>query len=101
MAFCPDCKGLMGQTDTVCPHCGHDFPGDEGDVTGRGLAYSALATIALIIGQIVAGFGCLLSAIGAIVSLSRGDLVAGLIRGPITFFVLLALLVVFVRVQKL
>jgi hypothetical protein len=26
MAVCPKCKGTMGQTDAVCPHCGHDFP---------------------------------------------------------------------------
>jgi hypothetical protein len=101
MAFCPNCKGVIGQTDTVCPHCAHDFPEDKRDVTGRGLAYSAFATIALIVGQIVTGFGCVFTAIASIGSLSRGDLVEGLIRGPIIFFVLLALLVVFVRVQKL
>jgi hypothetical protein len=26
MAVCPKCKGTMGQTDAVCPHCGYDFP---------------------------------------------------------------------------
>ena len=26
MAVCPKCKGAMGQTEAVCPHCGYDFP---------------------------------------------------------------------------
>jgi hypothetical protein len=26
MAFCPRCRGAMGWRDTVCSHCGYDFP---------------------------------------------------------------------------
>jgi hypothetical protein len=26
MAVCPKCKGEMGQTEAVCPHCGYNFP---------------------------------------------------------------------------
>ena len=26
MAVCPKCRGEMGQTEAVCPHCGYDFP---------------------------------------------------------------------------
>jgi hypothetical protein len=50
-------------------------------------------------GQIVTGIGCLLTLVASLVALSHGELIDGLVRGPITFFVLLALLVVFVRVQ--
>ncbi len=28
MAFCPKCRGEMGTTAVVCPHCGYDFPDD-------------------------------------------------------------------------
>jgi hypothetical protein len=27
-AFCPKCKGVMGQLEAVCPHCGYNFPPD-------------------------------------------------------------------------
>ena len=26
MAVCPKCRGEMGQTEAICPHCGYDFP---------------------------------------------------------------------------
>jgi hypothetical protein len=26
MAVCPKCRGEMGHTEAVCPHCGYDFP---------------------------------------------------------------------------
>ncbi len=27
-AFCPKCKGVMGQLDAACPHCGYMVPPD-------------------------------------------------------------------------
>ena len=26
MAHCPKCSAEMGVRDTICPHCGYDFP---------------------------------------------------------------------------
>lgn len=23
---CPACRGTLGMTEAICPHCGHDFP---------------------------------------------------------------------------
>jgi len=29
MAYCPKCNGEIGQQETVCAHCGYDFPPAE------------------------------------------------------------------------
>ena|SRR5438309_2159907 len=100
MAFCPRCKREMGTTEAVCPHCGYDFPPVERGYR-KGIAYSRLADVALIVGTIAAGLGCLGSVIGAFVALLRGDWLTGLVLGPLAFFLQMAMLVVFVRVQKL
>jgi uncharacterized membrane protein YvbJ len=31
MAFCPKCRQTMDSMDTVCPHCGYDFPDTASD----------------------------------------------------------------------
>jgi hypothetical protein len=65
----------MGQTDTVCPHCGYDFPSHRVSRRDRereqrtGFAYSGIATLALIVGQAVAAVGCLIAVVGCVVAL--------------------------------
>ncbi len=98
MAFCPKCKGEMGSGDTVCPHCGYDFPAEQHPVPGSGFIYGRLAQTALVIGEVAAGVGCIVALIGCVVSLLSGHLVDALVRGPIGFFLLLAMFVVFARV---
>src|SRR5947209_3580741 len=74
MAFCPRCRRDMGQTDTVCPHCGYDFPDlPAGSRQRPGLAYSGLATLSLIVGQTIAGLGCLSAVVGCVVALFQGN----------------------------
>ena len=85
MAICPECNGEMGQTETVCPSCGFDFPAD---VAGRdaseksGLAYSPLARLALVVGAMAAGLGCAIVLVLSLVALSNGELLDGLVFGP-------------------
>ena len=97
MAFCPKCGGQMDTAGAVCPHCGFDFPKENGRRARRGLAYSPLANTALVIGKIVAAIACVVSVIGCLMSLLAGHLVDALIRGPIAFFLCLAMFVLFVR----
>src|SRR5438445_10174190 len=98
MAYCPRCKGVMAATEATCSHCVYDFPLSE---PRTGLAYSRLADVALVVGIVVAGLGSVAAAVGSIVALLHGEWSEGLVVGPIAFFLQLALLVVFVRVQKL
>jgi hypothetical protein len=101
--YCPRCKGEMAANATRCPHCGYDFPlGDAQDPVRRsGFAYSTLADVALLISMFAAAIGCIVAAIGSIVSLLAGQLVNGLVVGPIAFFLQLGMLVVFLRVQAM
>lgn len=98
MATCPNCKGAMSVTAPVCPHCGYDFPLQKPEKPQpRGIAYSALADFALVIGMISAAIGALgmLILCGAAV-LDHNFRAA--FEAALRFFVLLALYVVFVRV---
>jgi hypothetical protein len=105
MAFCTRCKGEIDPLAVECPRCGWDFAENPGPPVHRGLGstfvYSPLAEAALVVGQLVAGLGCVLALGGTIVALISGNWLAALVQGPLTFFVLLALLVVFLRVQDL
>ena len=102
MAYCPQCRGEMGERDVVCPHCGYDFP-PRPDRTAirRGIEYSIWADIALMIGAVVAGLGCLCCIIGSVMAIFLNQLMHGFVVGPIAAFLFLAMLVVFVRIQKL
>jgi vacuolar-type H+-ATPase subunit I/STV1 len=98
MAFCPRCHKDMAQTATICPHCGYDFPTPSATNRERtGFAYSGIATLALIVGQLVAALGCLGSIIGCVVSLVQGDWLQAFVFGPILALLMLGILVVFAR----
>jgi hypothetical protein len=103
MAYCPKCRGVLDAAATVCPHCGYDFPlgGPEPAAPRRDFAHSTLANIALIVGMIAAGFGCAGAVLGFVVSLSNGEWVNAFFVAPLAFFLQLAMLVVFVRVQRI
>jgi hypothetical protein len=102
MAYCPQCRGEMGERDAACPHCGYDFPlRPDRAAIRHGIEYSIWADIALMIGAVVAGLGCLCSVIGSVVAIFQNQLMQGLVFGPIAAFLFLAMLVVFLRIQKL
>lgn len=100
MAFCPECKGLMGATEAVCPHCGFNFPTVTTSSQPTGFAYSPLADAGLTISMIAAGVGCIAAVLVAVVSLLRLDLV-GAVLSTLAFFLQLGMLVVFLRVSDL
>jgi hypothetical protein len=62
-----------------------------------GLVYSRLASVALIVGAIVAGLSCALAVVGCVLSLLAGEWWDALVRGPIGALLLLAMFVVFIR----
>lgn len=101
MALCPECSSEMGQTEVVCPECGFDFPDEPTRPNKSGLAHSPLADIALVVGGVAAGLASVASIFGGIVAAMHGDFWNGLVVAPISFFLCLAMLVVFVRIQEL
>jgi hypothetical protein len=101
MAFCPFCKGEMGVTELVCPHCGFDFPEATGSpMRATGFAYSPLADTALTISMIAAGLGCIVAVLAVVVSLLQFQLV-NTVLSVVAFFLQLGMLVVFLRVSDL
>jgi hypothetical protein len=99
MAYCPKCDVPLDTNAVVCPNCGYDFP--PGNPVSRGIAYSPLANLALLIGIIAAGFGCLVTVIATVRALLNAEWGVALVVGPLAFFLQLAMLVVFVRVQRI
>lgn len=101
MATCPNCKGLMDAMATVCPHCSYDFPPLVPEKTVRpGIAYTALADFALVVGMISAVLGVIVTLVFmGTVLFTRNFLVAAL--SVIPFFLQVALFVVYRRVADL
>jgi hypothetical protein len=94
----------MNSRDVVCPHCGYDFPWPpkpDPMISRTGIEYSAWADIALSVGIFFAFITCAGAMIGSVFSILSGNFLGGLIGGPISFFLSLAMLVVFRRVQNL
>jgi hypothetical protein len=92
----------MGTRDIVCPSCGYDFPSEPDRALGRaGIAYSAWADVALMVGGVVAGLSCVGSVFYSLAMLIQGKFLLGLLVGPVAFFLNLAMLVVFLRIQKI
>ncbi len=105
MATCPQCRGEMKTLDLVCPHCGYDFPPSEpSDPQGlrrEGIEYSALADIALLISALAAALGCVASLWMIAVSLfATQRWIDALVLYPLTFFLQLGMLVVFLRTMR-
>lgn len=101
MAYCPECKGEMTATATVCPHCGFDFPDTGETSTGarQGLAYSPLADLVLLVSTIAAALGVGGAALATVAALIQGQFLYGLLVGPVAVFLQLGMLIVFLRVQ--
>ena len=95
----------MGQTDVICPNCGHDFRQSSAAAPGRyrrtGLRYSPLATLALVVGQIMSGLGCIISVIVCVVALISEEWVTALISGPVSALYSFGMMVVFARAQDM
>jgi hypothetical protein len=101
VAYCPECGGEMDAAAPACPRCGYDFPQPPEPPAPPGLAYSPLAEVALVVGIVAAGIGCLLAIVAAAVALVQGEWGRALIVSPLAFFLQLAMLVVFVRVRRI
>jgi hypothetical protein len=99
-AFCPQCNGAMGMMDRECPHCGFSFPPSMRR-REPGFIYSRMADLALIVGSVASGLGCVGTVISAIGFLLNGNLGTALILCPLAFFIQLAMMVVFIRVQRI
>jgi hypothetical protein len=99
-AFCPKCNGTMGMRDRECLHCGYDFPSLRRNRDPR-FVYSRVADLALIVGSVAAGLGCVTTVFAAIRFLLDGNCGAAFLLCPLAFFVQLALMVVFIRVQRI
>ena len=101
MAFCPQCKKEMGQTETICPHCGYDFPIVEPEPPEpSGMAYSNLAEIALVVGEVAAIIGAIASLSYAAILLLSLDIISGLIA-VIGGLLSVANFVVFARIRDM
>jgi hypothetical protein len=89
---------------TVCPHCQYDFADNDPEITDpivkKGIAFSKASEYVLIGGQVIAGVGAIVAFFGAIGGAVRGAWPACFEAG--VYCVLsLALLVTFIRVQKI
>lgn len=102
MAYCPKCRGEMDATAPACPHCKYDFvvTAVPASSAREGFAFSPLADLALIVSSIAAALGAFVAAYFTIAMLVTGDWYQGLVTGPLAFFLLLGMLVVFLRVQQ-
>ena len=104
MAFCVKCAGEMSPTETICPHCGHDFPIGEVSrpttIRRAGLAYSNVAHIALIGGEVSAVFGCFGGFLFSIARISEGNWIEGLVLGPMAATFFFACVIVFMRMRE-
>ncbi|HEX8833243.1 MAG TPA: hypothetical protein VF719_03545 [Abditibacteriaceae bacterium] len=86
---------------TVCPHCAYDFPVKSSDKSERrGLAYSGLADLSLVVGMLCTILGAILMLVLTGAALLVRDF-RGAFSGLISFFTLLALFVVFQRVADM
>jgi hypothetical protein len=101
MATCPNCKADMDAMAAVCPHCGYDFPLHQtSKPERRGIAYSALADLSLVVGMLCTALGAISMLVFVGAALLDRNLRAGF-SSLITFFILLALFVVFQRVADM
>ena len=54
MAFCPQCRAAMAQTEIVCPKCGYDFPSTEpARDQGSGLKLALGLLIFILVGVLL------------------------------------------------
>ncbi len=90
----------MSVTAPVCPQCGYDFPLQQSEKKRRGIAYSGLGDWSLVVGMVCSALGAVLMLVfvGAAL-LDRNSRLA--FSSLITFFILLALYVVFQRVADM
>ena len=101
MAYCPECKGEMLPTAIACPHCDYDFPpSHHKDNSSGGFAYSPIADLALIVSMCAATVGACGAAIAAIIAITQGQFLNGILVYPIACLLQLGMLVVFIRVQQ-
>jgi len=97
VAKCPKCSSEIDAMATACPDCGWDFPEEPSPPKRTSWAYSKLARLALLVGMVAS----ILSAIAALyrtgTSLLHGDLLKGVVEGPLAFLLAFAMFVVFAR----
>jgi hypothetical protein len=102
MAFYTKCGGEMGESDVVCPKCGYHFHKQtEIYVERKGWEFSEGANFFLIIAAAVMLFSCMGSLFFTIAMLVKCAWWHALLSGPASFFVSLAMMIVFLRVGKI
>jgi hypothetical protein len=94
----------MAAMDVVCPHCHYDFADNDPEVTDpivkKGIAFSKASEYVLVGGQVIAGLGAIVAFFAAIGAAVRGAWPA-CFEAVLYAVLTLALLVTFVRVQKI
>ena len=103
MAYCPECNGEMPVTAVECPHCEYRFPATAAEDSNRrpGFEWSPLADIALSVSTVAAVLATLCAFYFGVISLFASNLLDALVVAPISVLILLGIVVVFLRVQKL
>ena len=100
MAFCPKCNEEIGVSETLCPHCGYDFPATPQAPQRGGFLYTPLAELALVIGQLAAGVAGLGILVVIVRALRAKEWTTALVECPLAFLVLLGVFVAFGRVRN-
>ncbi len=102
MAYCPECRGEMGPTEIVCPHCGHDFAETSiASIDQRtGFAYSPVADLALLMSTFVGGAAAVAALFGVFFTFFARDWY-WFALSPFVFFHQVGLFVALLRVQDL
>jgi len=103
--ICPECGAKLPGNSLTCPECGRNFEEDAVSAASpkrerEGVAYSAWADVALLVGQFTAIVGCALAVFAGIYCLFHLKIVP-LFLSILSFFYSLALYVVFTRVQDM
>ena len=95
LAFCPKCGGKVSTMAKECLHCGYDFP----MLRSKDITFSFYADLVLIIAAGITALGCVGACVWVIVALVNGQPGMSLLAS-VWAVVLLALTIVFLRVQR-
>ncbi len=95
MAYCPKCDGGMARDETVCSHCGYEFPPIPAAKTAS-IFYSPLAKASLLIGMIFAAVLCAIYAVAFFMTMMGWRNADGAVA-LLMFFPMFAMFVLFGR----
>jgi hypothetical protein len=99
MAWCPSCRTELPATAVNCESCGYDFP-HRPAILAQHWAWSSLADLALVAGQLVGLLGAILRLLSALRSLLDFEFADAGVH-VMQVALLLATVVAFARVQQI